>query len=634
MNSKEVLKKFWGYDSFRPLQEEIINSILEKNNTLALLPTGGGKSICFQVPALMLDGLCIVISPLIALIKDQVEQLKKRGVKAAGLYSGMSNKERDIVYSNALYGDLKLLYVSPERLKTKAFRQNVDLLKISLLVIDEAHCISQWGHDFRPSYLDIKEIYPFIDSAPVIALTATATNKVIDDIASNLEFKNYNTYKSSFERTNLNYIIINEENKGQRLLNIINKVGGSGIIYTRSRRKTEKLNSWLSHRNINSIPYHAGMQKEERDKNQKIWINSDNYIMVATNAFGMGIDKPDVRFVIHIDLPDSPESYFQEAGRAGRDGKESWCILLYQDNDITETKAQLEKAFPSLSRIRDIYNALGNFFQIPIGNGVGTDYEFNLDNFCNNYSFSKGETYEAIKFLEKEELIKLYNPEEAFSKIKIILNHENLYRFQIENKKLDPIIKTLQRTYPGIHNDFINIQENTIGKKLNLTPEQTIQKLNLLKSYGIIHYTIRKKNTILIFEHDRIKASDVDIRKEHYQMIKKMRKEKLDEMIFFVSNNSNCRSQLLLSYFGEAEPALCNNCDFCRKRNNNKYILKEKDVINTVCNALVLKSISLHEITNLFPYDKEELVIQHIRKMIDDNIIDCDESLNLSIIKQ
>ena len=488
-----VLKKYWNFSSFRPRQEEIIRSVLNGADTLALLPTGGGKSLCFQVPTMMLDGLCLVITPLIALMKDQVEALKKKGIPAATVYSGMSRFQIEVTLDNAIAGSLKFLYISPERLATDVFRYRLQRMKICLLAVDEAHCISQWGYDFRPPYLLVSEVREILQGVPVLALTATATPAVVEDIQAKLLFKPFNALKVSFLRENLAYMVFKEENKLGRLLRIVSKVKGSGIVYVRSRKRAAEIAQFLVRNGHSADYYHAGLEPLVREKKQDAWMANKSRIMVSTNAFGMGIDKPDVRFVIHMSLPDSPESYFQEAGRAGRDEKNAWAVQLYEQSDIMDLQQNFELSYPEIEVIRSVYQALGNYLQLPIGSGKDSSFDFDIAEFSKQYNMRPVTVFSCLKFIEREGYI-VYNEDmETRSRLHIAVSKETLYRFQVENKAYDPLIKILLRTHGGgLFSEFMIFSEDDLARKLNLSGEKLIQFLRYMHSISLIHYEPRK----------------------------------------------------------------------------------------------------------------------------------------------
>ncbi len=579
MDLKQLLLKHWGYSSFRRLQEDIIRSVLDGNDTLALMPTGGGKSICFQVPALAKEGICLVVSPLIALMKDQVANLHIRGINAVAVYSGMSSKEIDITLDNCIYGQVKFLYVSPERLTTDLMRSRLQKMNVNLVAIDEAHCISQWGYDFRPPYLRIAEIREYTGKAPFLALTATATRQVMEDICEKLDFKKQNVFIKSFERKNLVYATVKEEDKMKRLKIICNKVKGTGIVYVRNRRKTKEISDFLNKNSITADYYHAGLDNITREKKQIGWMSEKIRVIVATNAFGMGIDKPNVRFVAHIDMPDCPESYFQEAGRAGRDLKKAYAVLLFNETDILDTRNFLELSYPPLKFIRQVYNTIGNYLQIPVGGGKDTNYDFELRSFCENYGLNTVLTFNAMKFLEKEGYIAiseaLKNPSRTF----FLQNKEDLYRFQVANPKYDNLIKTLLRSYTGLFTEYSKIDEGEIARRLNITKENLINQLLKLKEFGIIDYKPQNEKPQITFLTGRINEKNITIARENYHILKQCAGKRMDSMINYAQSDNKCRSLMLLDYFGEKSNNRCGNCDVCLERNKLELSKLEFDKV-------------------------------------------------------
>ena len=593
----QTLLKYWGYSKFRPLQEEIINSILVNNDTLALLPTGGGKSICFQVPALLKEGICIVISPLVALMKDQVSNLKAKNIKAIGIYSGMSIKEIDIALDNCIYGNVKFLYVSPERLNSELFKVRVQKMNVNIIAVDEAHCISQWGYDFRPSYLEIAKLKELIPNKPIIALTATATENVVVDIQEKLKFRKPNVLQKSFSRPNLSYNVLFEENKLGRLLKITNKLKGSAVVYVRNRKRSKEIADYLNKNNISADYYHAGLDNRLRDYKQQQWINNNIRVIVATNAFGMGIDKPDVRFVVHMDLPDSLEAYFQEAGRGGRDEKQAYAIQLYSSKDIIDFEERVKTSFPEIHEIKNVYNALGNFFQLAVGAGLNQTYDFNINDFCTRYNFSSLLVFHAFKFLEKENYLAFTEAMFQPSKLKIIISSYELYKFQIANKKFDPVIKILLRTNTGLFDNYGNINEDSLAKKLKSNKEIFCQYLNKLKEYNIIDYIPQNNSPKITYLIERLHDKNLRISKEHHEFRKKVAFEKMKGVLEFITSRTKCRSQLLLFYFGEKNSKRCGMCDVCRERNKlelNK--LEFSNISERLKSILTKQELSVSEI--------------------------------------
>jgi ATP-dependent DNA helicase RecQ len=624
---QQILLKYWGYSSFRPLQEEIIQSVLDGNDTLALLPTGGGKSVTFQVPALAREGICLVISPLISLMKDQVDGLVKRGIPAAAIYSGMYAGEMDLVFNKCRYGDLKLLYVSPERLTTDKMKDAIHRMKISLVAVDEAHCISQWGYDFRPPYLEIAAIRAMLPGVPFLALTATATGRVVTDICEKLNFKPGNVFRQSFERKNLTYYVFKEEDKNRRILNILRKVKGPGIIYVRNRRHTKEYADFLIKKGIAAIHYHAGLDPKVREKNQNAWMKEEKRVIVATNAFGMGIDKPNVRVVIHADLPDSLEAYFQEAGRAGRDEKRSFAVLLIEKADILDAGHNLVLAYPELEVIRNIYRALGNYFQIPLGSGRDSGYDFEITDFCTHFDFNQATVFNALKFLEKQGFFVLtdavYNPSRVFMKA----DKETLYRFQVENEYYDPFIKTLLRSYSGIFTEFVKIHEAELAKRTQLDVIKVKEMLARLSKLEILEYQPGGDKPRIIFTENRINENDLFISPEFYKIRKKEAEIRLQAVISYVEGTGRCRSQSLLSYFGETTSRRCGKCDVCIERNKIELSdLEFELVLNVIKPFLKTGPCSLEDLAFSASPLHEDNVIKVIQWLLDNDKITMDES--------
>lgn len=572
---RKILLKYWGFSAFRELQEEIIYSVAEaKKDTLALMPTGGGKSITFQVPAMVMDGICLVVTPLIALMKDQVENLRKRDIKALMVHSGMTNKEIDITLDNAVFGDYKFLYLSPERLRTELFRQKLQKMKVSLIAVDESHCISQWGYDFRPSYLNISEIRKLIPDAPVLALTATATTKVVEDIMEKLEFRAPNVLSKSFERKNLTYIVRDIEDKEKYLLNILKKETGSAIVYVRNRGATKEIALKLKQQGISAEFYHAGLNHETRNVIQNKWHSGKSRVMVATNAFGMGIDKPDVRVVVHMDLPDSVEAYFQEAGRAGRDGKRAYAVLLFNKTDRTKFKQRFRHEFPEIEKIKDIYQAACNHLQLPYGVGKGRSMEFDVIVFARKYKLYPTTVFSAFKFLSRENIVELTEEINNPSRLHFTINRDDLYKIQIQNPDIDRFIKVLLRLYSGLFSNFVMIDESHLAKVMYKTKDDVYNMLVRLSKMKIAEYIPQKKSPMLIFHEERLDNKNIRISADNFNGAKQRYTERMDSMLSYAESQTKCRSMQLLSYFGEKDAYRCGQCDICKERNEldlNKY---------------------------------------------------------------
>ncbi len=578
-NFTDILFRYWGYTKFRPLQEEIVQSVFDGKDTLGLMPTGGGKSLTFQVPAMAMEGICIVITPLIALMLDQVGNLKKRNIKAVAIHSGMSKEEIDVVMDNCIYGDIKFVYVSPERLGTGLFRARLQGMKVCLIAVDEAHCISQWGYDFRPSYLRIAELKSYLPETPVLALTATATLKVIDDIQEKLAFREKNVYRKSFERKNLIYRVDNTEDKLNRMEKIIKSIPGTGIIYVRNRKKTSDVALYLKKCGISADYYHAGLKHEIRNQKQADWQKGTTRVIVATNAFGMGIDKPDVRFVIHLDLPDSLEAYFQEAGRAGRDEKEATAILIYNESDRKSSLQRVKTNFPDLDIVKKVYHALGNFLQVPIGAGKDQSYDFIFADFLSRYKIHALVAHSCLQILQREGYIEvtdeLHNP----SLVHFIVQRDDLYKFQVANAQFDGFIKLILRSYTGLFTSYVPVNEDLLAKRSGLKVYDIYNYLNKLKTMGVINYIPRKKNPVVIYTEERLDVSHLRFSPENYRFLKDRFIEKMDEVLHYASSENKCRSQMLLAYFGEKDTVRCGNCDVCLKRNELGLSNYEFDII-------------------------------------------------------
>lgn len=570
MSIHEALKKYWGYDSFRPLQEDIIQSVLDGKDTLALMPTGGGKSICFQVPALTQEGMCLVISPLIALMKDQVYNLEKRNIKAVAIYSGMHSREIDRMLDNCIYGDTKFLYLSPERLKTPMFKERLHKMNINLVAIDEAHCISQWGYDFRPPYKQIAEIREFLPKVPFLALTATATKRVQQDIMDSLAFPTHHFFQKSYKRANLSYSVFHEEHKLRKLIHILKNVDGTGIVYVRNRKKTKEVAYLLQKQRISADFYHAGLDPKSRSAKQEKWIRNQIRVMVCTNAFGMGIDKPDVRIVVHIDLPESLEAYYQEAGRAGRDLKKSYAVLLYNEADKINLERNFENSFPPIETIKKTYQSLGNYFKIATEAGEGQSFDFDLIDFYKTYNLSPIPVYSSLKILEQNEYISTNDAMYMPSRLLFTVSKEDLYKFEVANRRLEPYIRTLLRTYGGAFDNYVEIKEREIARNMK-TSEQYVQNALLyLQQKKILNYVPQTDKPQITYTCARVKPSSLMIDQKMLKFRKKIRRENINSVVAYATNEINCRSQQLVTYFGELDSTPCGVCDLCLARKKQK----------------------------------------------------------------
>lgn len=617
MSETEILKKYWGFDNFRPLQDEIVKSVLQGHDTLALLPTGGGKSICFQVPAMMMDGICIVVSPLIALMKDQVENLKAKGIEAIAIYAGMGKREIDILLDNCIYGKIKFLYLSPERLLSEIVRERIAYMNVNLIAIDEAHCISQWGYDFRPPYLKIKDLRTIHPDKPILALTATATPYVREDIVQKLEMKNPNVFVKSFARRNLSYVVFDLEDKHKKLLDIAKNVKGCGLVYVRNRRETAEVAHFLQRNGIAADFYHAGIEKDLRFKKQEDWKKDVIRIMVATNAFGMGIDKPDVRFVIHLDLPDSLEAYYQEAGRAGRDEKRAFAVLLANKSDQLILNAKYADSFPTVEEIKKVYHYLGSYFQLAFGAGEGLSFEFDLADFCKKFSLGVIKTLAALKFLEHDGYLALTENIFLQSRLMFVASHEDVYRFQIENVGYDPIIKTIQRSYGGAFDGYVKIKEADLSNRLKISYTDVVNYLNRLQQLEIISYLPQTDQPQLQFVLPRADQLHLDIDVKYIQLRQQIQKDQVNAVLAYAAAKT-CRSQQLLHYFGEVNADKCGFCDIClaeKKIEEQDQLLDKIDF--EIITLLQSEHYGLDELLLSISSGTENNKIERIRELLD-----------------
>jgi len=628
---EQILFKYWGFRDFRPLQREIIESVYTGNDTLALMPTGGGKSVTFQVPALAMEGICLVVTPLIALMRDQVEDLQSRGIKAMSIYSGMIRDEIETRLENCIFGNYKFLYVSPERLTSKVFLYKLKEMHVCMLAVDESHCISQWGYDFRPSYLNIFTIRKFFPDIPVLALTATATKEVSDDIMEKLKFRKKNILKKSFDRPNLIYIVRRVEDKNKYLQKVVRKVKGSGIVYSRNRRSTRETSEFLKKQNVNSDYYHAGLRQDLRKKKEADWKSGKTRIIVSTNAFGMGIDKADVRFVVHMDAPDSLESYYQEAGRCGRDGKTSYAVLLYNNSDKVRLKKNLTVSFPEIDKIKTVYQALSNYFQIIIGGGKGQVFDIKIGDFASRYKFNILTAFNSMKILAREGFIELTDELNTPSKLHFTVNRQALYEFQVANADYDILIKLVLRSYTGLFTDYVRIDEQFLSQKLKRPPaliKDILKKLNQLK---IVSYIPEKKTPQLIFTSERLDNKSLFISRTNYDLRKKQNKKRMDALLNYATAEKLCRSSILLNYFGEKIDKNCGHCDICMEKEETSLSNYEFKLIEqAVKDRLKRGQISPEELCENLSYS-ENKVLKVIQWLIDNSSIRMEINQKLSL---
>ena len=608
MTYKEILKQYWNYDNFRGIQEEIIESIGKGHDTLGLMPTGGGKSITFQVPALAQPGLCLVITPLIALMKDQVRNLRDRGIKALAVYSGMTREEIVVALENCIFGDYKFLYISPERLDTDIFRAKLRNMKINMITVDESHCISQWGYDFRPAYLKISEIRELLPTVPVLALTATATPEVVKDIQTKLGFReDSRIFRMSFERKNLAYIVRNTESKQEELLHILNSVSGSAIVYTRNRKRTREVAELLVNNEITATFYHAGLNNDVKDQRQKSWLSGESRVMVATNAFGMGIDKPDVRLVIHVDLPDSPEAYFQEAGRAGRDGQKAYAVLLYAKSDKATLSKRITDTFPDKEYIRKVYEDVNYYFQMAMGDGLGCTFAFNLDEFCRNFKHLPIQADSALKILTRAGYLEYTDEQDNASRILFTIHRDELYKLRETDPETEKLINVILRSYTGLFTDYAYINEDSLAIRSGLTRQRIYEILLMLTRRHILHYIPRKKTPYIIYTRERQEAGRLAITRDIYEERKESYITRIKAMTEYATAEDKCRSRMLLRYFGEKNEHNCGLCDVCLSKHHSGMKLGEfQEMENQIREQLETSPLSAATLLNRINGEREK----------------------------
>lgn len=627
---KEILKKYWGYDDFRLVQEKIVTSIAEGKDTLGLMPTGGGKSITFQVPALAMEGVCLVITPLIALMTDQVARLKQIGVKAAAIHSGLGRHEMKVMLDNAMYGAYKILYISPERLGNDDFRTRLGHMNISFITVDEAHCISQWGYDFRPSYLNIARAREIKPDVSILALSATATPEVVKDIQMKLSFREENVIKSDFSRSNLTYFVRKTESKIVDLIKVVKSIHGCGIIYARSRKKTKEIAEQLRREGQGADFYHAGLNYEDRAQRQQNWMNGQTRIIVATNAFGMGIDKSDVRFVVHVDFPDSLEEYFQEAGRAGRDGKKSFAVLLAGERDKTTLKQRLINSFPEIDFVKEVYNKIAQYLQIPIGGGKGIAFDFKLQDFVRVYKIHPVQTYNAIKLLEQQGYLEATDDINNPSRIYFSLKRDDLYKFQVKNSNLDGFIKLVLRSYTGLFSDYVTINEEVLAKRAGLTRDMVYKYFVHLSKMNVIKYIPGKKASLLIYMEERLPNRSVYISPENLHHRKERFKKRINALLEYAYRDDKCRSLLLLKYFGQSEGDECGKCDYCKSNGNLLGAQEYSEIRKLVLSCLQKAPLTPKDLNDQLEKN-EAFIVKVLRDLLEEELLEYNDRGQLEV---
>lgn len=623
---EDLLRKFWKHDHFRPPQAEIIQSVILGQDTLALMPTGGGKSVCFQIPALMQEGICIAVTPLIALMQDQVTQLKRKGIQACAVHSGMTREEIDITLDNCVYGEQKFLYLSPERLQTEIFRERLKKMKVSLIAVDEAHCISQWGYDFRPSYLQIAELRDIKPKVPIIALTASATRQVKEDIIQKLSLKEPSVFQISVARENLSFVVRRTENKEKQLLEVLRKVQGPSIVYVRSRKATQDLAKMLVRMQISATSYHAGLTYQQRMDRQEEWLSGKARVMVATNAFGMGINKQDVRTVVHMDLPENPESYYQEAGRAGRDGRRSYAVIAFHASDITSLRAKVEQSHPGLDYLKKVYQALANYYQLAMGSSGGESYDFSLEDFCKRFTLRSPAVFASLKKLEEEGLIQLSDGFYRPSRVHVSVDKVQLYEFQVANAAFDPFIKALLRLYGGeLFSGFMGVSEGQLAQALKWSQNEVSAALTKLSKLHLLSYVPASDSPQLTFMIPRQDAAYLPVDKVKMETRRKLNFDKMEAMVDYVEQSHRCRMQWMQEYFDEVTYSTCGICDVCISKKKKENLAALEDYEQQILYLLAQKPMTVEELEQAVEPAEKELFLDVIREMVDRSLIAYDE---------
>jgi ATP-dependent DNA helicase RecQ len=626
----DILKRYWGYDQFRALQGDIIQSIASGKDTLGLMPTGGGKSLTFQVPTMAMEGICVVVTPLIALMKDQVENLKERGIAAAAIFSGMSHNEILMTLDNAVFEAYKFLYVSPERLATPIFMEKIKQAKVCMIAVDESHCISQWGYDFRPSYLRIADIRELLPDVPVLALTATATPEVVDDIQRQLHFSKPNLFQKSFHRSNLAYVVRTVENKDENLLKILNSVPGTSVVYVRNRKRTKEIADFLNVNGISAENFHAGLKNETKDAKQARWKSGETRVIVSTNAFGMGIDKAEVRTVVHMDLPDSLEAYFQEAGRAGRDEKKAYAVLLYNNGDAVKMRKRVTDSFPGKEMVVKVYEALGNYLQMGVGSGLDKVFAFDIGDFCAKFKLPILITYSSLKILQQAGYIELTDEQDSSSRVLFTVGKDDLYKLK-QTPEQERLIHILLRSYTGLFTDLAAISEETMAKRLEWTRDKVYEQLVTLAQQHIIQFIPRKKTPYLTFVREREATERVVLGKEAYDDRRERYISRIKSVLDYAQEENNCRNQILLTYFGEKESKPCGKCDICLKKKETQLTDEDFETIRQIVyQALSIEQLTINALVKKIPF-KEPKTLQVIRFMMDNAQIEENELMKLKL---